>query len=238
MVIGRRGGPTRQQSQQRSWPVPGALLLLSAFPVLAGVLRMVQLVGGPELIPADQRFAESPIPLAAHIVGATTYLVIGVLQLIPRFRHRHRAWHRRAGRLLVVAGMLVAGSAAWMTLFYAPKPGTGPLLVVLRLVFATAMTASLVLGVTTIRRGDVVAHRAWMIRAYAIGLAAGTQAFTGGIVLALFGTGALAGDLGKGAAWAINLAVAEWVIRRPAARAASNRADRPSRLTADVGAVS
>jgi predicted membrane protein DUF2306 len=72
-----------------------------------------------------------------------------------------------------------------------------------------------ILGFTAIRRRDIAAHRAWMIRAYAIGLAAGTQAFTGGIGGALFGTGELPGDLAKAAGWAINLAVAEWVIRRP-----------------------
>jgi hypothetical protein len=85
----------------------------------------------------------------------------------------------------------------------------------LRLLFGSAMTACLVLGVTTIRRGDVVAHRAWMIRAYAIGLAAGTQAFTIGIGAALIGTGGVRGDLGSAAGWVINLAVAEWLIRRP-----------------------
>ena len=57
-----------------------------------------------------------------------------------------------------------------------------------------------------------------MIRAYAIGLGAGTQVFTEGIGGALFGTGVVAGDLAKGAAWVINLAVAEWAIRRPARR--------------------
>ena len=42
------------------------------------------------------------------------------------------------------------------------------------------MAACLVLGVAAIRRRDIAAHRAWMIRAYAIGLAAGTQVFTEG----------------------------------------------------------
>lgn len=59
-----------------------------------------------------------------------------------------------------------------------------------------------------------------MIRAYAIGVAAGTQAFTEGIVVGIVGPGELQGDLAKGAAWVINLAVAEWVIRRPARRRA------------------
>jgi len=55
-----------------------------------------------------------------------------------------------------------------------------------------------------------------MVRAYAIGLAAGTQVFTEGIGDAIFGTGVLAADLAKGAGWVINLAVAEWALGRPA----------------------
>ena len=50
------------------------------------------------------------------------------------------------------------------------------------------MAACLVLGIATVRRGDIAAHRVWMIRAYAIALAAGTQAFTVGIGQAVFGT--------------------------------------------------
>jgi hypothetical protein len=57
-----------------------------------------------------------------------------------------------------------------------------------------------------------------MIRAYALGLGAGTQVFTEGLGGAIFGTGELAGDLARGAAWLLNLAVAEWVIRRPTRR--------------------
>jgi hypothetical protein len=110
---------------------------------------------------------------------------------------------------------MVAGSALWLTVFYAPKPGTGVLLFLFRLTFASAMAASLVLGFAAIRRRDVAAHRAWMVRAYAIGLAAGTQAFTEGFSGALFGTGELRGDLAKGAGWLVNLAVAEWAIRKP-----------------------
>ncbi len=116
--------------------------------------------------------------------------------------------------MLAVAGLLVAGSALWLTLVYSPKPGTGDLLFVLRLVFASAMAGSLVLGIAAARRRDLPAHRAWMIRAYAIGLAAGTQAFTEGFGGALFGTGVVRDDLAKGAGWVINLAVAEWAISR------------------------
>ncbi len=65
-----------------------------------------------------------------------------------------------------------------------------------------------------------------MIRAYAIGLAAGTQVFTH---IPMFTFPSLEGELTRalcmGAGWAINLAVAEWAIRtrlrRPARRAPS-----------------
>ena len=219
---------TRSSQDRRAWPVPAALVLLSVIPVTAGVLRLVQLTGGPALMPADARFPGFPAALVVHIVGAGTYALAGAFQLVPRLRRRHLAWHRRAGRLLVVAGLLVAGSALWLTLCYPPKPGTGDLLYVFRLAFGSGMAAALVLGFAAIRRHDVAAHRAWMIRAYAIGLAAGTQAFTEGFAGAVFGTGELVGDLAKGAGWALNLAVAEWAVRRGTPRRARPRAARPT----------
>jgi uncharacterized membrane protein len=203
-------------SRSRGWPVPAALVALSAIPLAAGALRLIQLTGGPQVIPADARFAPFPAALVLHVVGAATYALVGAFQFVPRFRRRYLTWHRRAGRVLAVAGLLVAGSALWMTLAYERQPGTGDLLYLLRLTFGAAMATCLILGVTAVRRRDIVAHRAWMIRAYAIALAAGTQAFTEGIGGALFGTGELRGDLAKGAGWLINLGVAEWVVRRPA----------------------
>jgi uncharacterized membrane protein len=202
----------------RDWPVPVALVALSAIPLAAGSLRLVQLAGGPALMPADDRFTGFPTALVVHIIGAAVFAIVGMFQFVPGIRRRHRAWHRRAGRVVAAAGLAVAGSALWLSLFYEAQPGTGDVLYVLRLVFGSAMAASLVLGFTAIRRRDIAGHRAWMIRAYALGLGAGTQVFTEGVGGAIFGTGELAGDLAKGAAWAINLAVAEWVIRRPTRR--------------------
>jgi uncharacterized membrane protein len=206
--------PSIRRDRPRSWPVPVALVALSAIPLTAGTLRLVQLAGGPALIPADHRFAGFPLPLVVHILGATVFAVVGAFQFVPRFRRRHPGWHRRTGRVLTLAGLMVAGSALWMTLFYLPQPGTGHLLFVLRLGFGSAMAGCLVLGFTAIRRRDIAAHRAWMIRAYAIALAAGTQAFSIGIGGAVLGHGVTQTDLATGAGWVINLAVAEWAIRR------------------------
>lgn len=207
---------TGRRHRPRSWPVPSALVVLSVIPLAAGALRLVQLAGGPALMPADHRFTGFPVALVVHIVGAAVFALVGAFQFVPGLRRR--SWHRRAGRVLAVAGLMVAASALWLTLFYEAQPGTGDLLYVFRLVFASAMAGSLVLGFNAIRRRDIASHRAWMTRAYALGLGAGTQVLTEGIGEALFGVGTVSGDLAKGAAWVINLAVAEWVIRRPAHR--------------------
>jgi uncharacterized membrane protein len=216
-------------TRERSWPVPVALVALSAIPLTAGTLRLIQLAGGPAVMPTDDRFSGFPAALVMHIVGAAGYALVGAFQFVPRFRRQHLDWHRRAGRVVAVAGLMVAGSALWLTLGYAPQPGTGELLFFLRLVVGCAMVACLVLGFTAVRRRAIAAHRAWMIRAYAIGLGAGTQVFTQGIGDAVLGTGELRGDLAKGAGWVINLAVAEWAIRRPARRRGSRRPATPAR---------
>jgi uncharacterized membrane protein len=220
------------------WPVAAALLAVTVIPVTAGTLRLLQLAGGPQVMPADPRFTGFPAALVLHVVGSAVYAVLGIAQLLPRFRRRHLIWHRRSGRVLAVAGLLVAGSALWMTSLYPQKPGTGVVLLVLRLVFAPAMLASVTLGVLAVRRGDIARHRAWMIRAYAIAVAAGTQAFTEGIGSAVFGTGVLRSDLAKGAGWVINLAVAEWAIRRGARpRRGGERRPASTRTPAAQGAA-
>ncbi|MDF1602733.1 DUF2306 domain-containing protein [Nocardioides sp. YIM 152315] len=213
--------------------IPVPLLVLSLIPLAAGALRLIQLAGGPEVIPADDRFAGLPVALVVHIVGAAGYALVGAFQFVPRFRRKHPNWHRRAGRVLAVDGLLVVGSALWLTLFYPAQPGTGDLLYVFRLIVVTGTASSLVLGVTAARRRDLAAHRAWMMRAYALGLGAGTQVLTEGFGEAFFGAGVLAGDLAKGAAWVINLAVAEWLIRRPARRPVRRSSRRSGRDAAD-----
>lgn len=198
--------------------VPIALVALALVPAVAGSLRIVEIAGGPHLMPANPRLTMSPAPVVVHIVCALLYAVLGAFQFSASLRRRHPRWHRRVGRLLVVLGLAVAGSALWMTLFYARQPGTGELAYAFRIAFGSGMFACIVLGLSTIRHGDVTAHLAWMTRAYALAMAAGTQAFTLGIGHSVLGRSVLVTDLMLGAGWVINLAVAEAFIRRPVGR--------------------
>lgn len=193
---------------------PAALLAVSVIPLVAGSLRVLEIAGGPQLLPANPRIEDSPFPLVVHVAAAAVYVVAGAFQFPARIRRAHRTWHRRAGRVLVAAALLVAGSGIWMTLAYPAAPG-GLLLWAIRLVAGSAIAVGVVLGVTAIRRRDVAAHRAWMIRAYALAAAAGTQTLTQGLGEGLFGTTELSTALSVGAGWVVNALVAEAVIRRP-----------------------
>jgi len=208
--------PTRP-ARPTGW-VPFALIALVAIPAVAGSLRLVGLAGGPLLLPANPRMTASPLPVFVHVLSAVPYAVLGAFQFSSRLRRRHPRWHRSTGKVVVVLGLAVALSGLWMTLFYARQPGTGELSYLFRLTFGSALAACIFLGFAAIRRGDVATHQAWMTRAYAIALAAGTQTFTLAIGPAVFGPGALTKDLSLGAAWLVNLAVAEVVIHRSARR--------------------
>ncbi len=158
--------------------------------------------------------AASRLPLIVHGASGTLFAVLGAFQFPTALRRGHRTWHRRTGRLLVPLGLTAAVTAVWLTLFYPHLHDSGPLLSVFRLIFASALAASIVVAFTAIRRRDIARHREWMIRAYALGLGAATQIFTLGFGQAIFGDTETSTALLTGAAWVINLAIAEWVIRR------------------------
>jgi uncharacterized membrane protein len=190
---------------------PIGLIMLGAIPVVAGALRLGELAGGAAVTSANARFFAAPLPVVLHIVGASLYSILGAFQFVRRRPGRHRM----TGRALVVCGLVAALSGLWMTVFYPRPEGDGDLLAVFRLVFGTAMAAFLVLGFAAVRRRDFRRHRAWMMRAYAIGLAAGTQAFTQLPWMLLVGPlGEIPRALLVAAGWVVNLAVAEWIIRR------------------------
>jgi uncharacterized membrane protein len=224
--------PSRRRSRRSGRLAPAGLIALSLVPVAAGAFRVAELSSGAAVTPANARFFDSPVPVVVHVVASSVFLVLGALQFAPALR-RHR-WHRVAGRVIAPAGLLSALSAIWMTLFYAMPAINGPTLFVMRLVLGAAMAAAIVVAFAAIRHGDVARHSAWMTRAYAIGLGAGTQVLVFLPWTLLLGAPEqTAHDLLMGAGWAINLVVAEFVIRRraghpaPATSAASLPAHRP-----------
>lgn len=198
--------------------VPSMLLALSAVPMLGGIARLASL--SAPATPESARFVGAPIPVVLHIVGAALYSLLGAFMFSSGFRLRWPAWHRRAGKVLAVCGVLTGLTGMWMAQLYAIPVGLqGPLLHAVRIMVGVGMVTSILLGWRSIVRRDVAQHEAWMIRAYALGQGAGTQALVLGPFILLSGEAVgLTRDLLMTLAWAINLFVAEWIIRRPALR--------------------
>lgn len=212
--------PAASRAKQGSgWPVAIGLIALSLVPVIAGALRLTDLAGGVETA-ENARFFDSPVPLIAHIVGASLYCLGGALQFVPSLR-KHR-WHRYAGRLLAPAGIIAGFSGTWMAVFY-PRPALD---VGLRVTFGILMVAFIAIGLRAVLHKNYTAHRAWMIRGYAVGIGAGTQVLTALVWFLISGDenpGEYAEWALLAAGWVINLAVAEVAIRRSARPARSVR---------------
>ncbi|MEU9884540.1 DUF2306 domain-containing protein [Sphaerisporangium sp. NPDC051011] len=189
-------------------------MVLSLIPAVAGVVRVGELSGGAAVTAANARFFAQPVPVLVHVLTALPFSLLGAFQFVAGFRRRWPRWHRIAGRVLVVCGLGTAVSGLWMTLFYPRPVNDGDLLAAFRLVFGVGMVVSIVLAFVAVRRRDFAGHRAWIMRGYAIGVGAGTQALTQLPWILIAGMPSeLPRALLSGAAWVINLAVAEWFIR-------------------------
>ena len=89
------------------------------------------------------------------------------------------------------------------------------------------MVAALVLGLAAVRRRDIRTHQRWMARAYAVAQGAGTQAvILGPMVLFVDQPGGTLKATGMAAAWVVNLAVAEWLVRRSQSRSSRGQSSR------------
>jgi FtsH-binding integral membrane protein len=126
--------------------------------------------------------------------------------------------------VLVPAGLAAALSGMWMAAFAELPAHDNTALMWIRLLFGSVMVAGLVLGLTAIRRRDVRTHQRWMARAYAVGQGAGTQALVlGPMVLFVDQPGGTLKAIGMAFAWVLNLAVAEWLVRRSQSRQSRRR---------------
>ena len=208
------------RSLRRSgWKIPAGLIALSVVPALAGTARLTELARGAAITAANARFFAMPLPVVMHILTVIPFSILGALQFAPAFRQRRPGWHRAAGRVLVVCGLIVALTGLWMTLVYPWPTGDGEALYVERLVFGSAMLMSLAMSIDAIRRRNFAVHGEWMMRAYAIAMGAGTQALTHLPYYVLVGKpDESARAVLMGAGWVINVVVAEWIIRRGSVR--------------------
>ena len=134
--------------------------------------------------PYDAGFVQNPGLTLLHMVPGLAFVILGPLQFVTKIRTRYINLHRWCGRIYVVSGMFVGVTA----LFLGVVVGfAGPIETSAVTFFAALFLIFLGLAVFHIRRHKVAAHREWMIRAFALGLAVVTMRPMVGIFTALTG---------------------------------------------------
>ncbi|AYV45236.1 hypothetical protein CFHF_03485 [Caulobacter flavus] len=153
--------------------------------------------------------------LVVHIAGSVVALALGSLQFVPALRRGATPPHRWTGRLYVL-GCLVGGGAG---LVLAPGSSAGPSASAGFGLLAVIWIAVNLLGWRAAMQGRFAEHRRWMIRSWALTLAAVTLRLYLPLVMAL--------DLPflpwyraiSFLAWVPNLVAAELWLRRRGRRA-------------------
>ncbi len=202
-----------ERRSRTSLALPATLIVLSAIPIVISLVRLFQV---PLSALPDDAFYFDAVPVwhFIHAAAGALFGVLGPLQFGRVLAGRFGRAHRVAGRIFIGAGALLALSSLRL-LWQFPGHSTA-LLDLARLAAGLALGASLILAVLAIRRRHVLAHRAWMIRAYAIGMGVSTVSLIFFPIYIVTGepVEGLASDIVFVAAWSLNLVLAEWVIRR------------------------
>ena len=154
-------------------------------------------------------YTNNTVPLIGHVAGGSVAMLAGPIQLLPRLRRRWPGAHRLVGRLYL-GGVFVGGAfGLWMAfLAFGGAVATAG--------FAALAIVWLVTGVqalSTIRRGDIAAHRRWTTRNLALTFAAVTLRIW---LPTLDAVGLEFVDAYRTVAWLSwipNLALAEWIVR-------------------------
>lgn len=215
--------------RKTEWIVLGLILVYSLIPVLGGLIRVFELAGGPQIAPENPRALLAPLPITLHILSSILFCVVGAFQFLPSLRSQRPAAHRAIGPVIAGAGCVSALSGLWMTYFFVfPEALQGPALYWVRMVLGTVMIGLIIWAVIAIRAGNTFQHSAAMLRAYAIGQGASTQAVVGITWIIAAGSEAEGPmrDVLMIFGWVLNLLVAEiliWSIPRPMKRPRENR---------------
>ena len=199
-----RGAPRRAS---RAWWL---VLLLSLYIVGYGVMFVVRGEAGFEE-PFAAAYRAVPRGILGHAVLGTLALLTGPFQFRRDLLARRRRLHRLAGRVYVGAALGTGATGLLMATrsFGGMNTHVAFGLLAVLTVWTTAV------GFARIRAGEVTAHRAWMLRSFALIFA--------GVMLrvqvpVLVGALGMPFETGYGiiawSSWVPNLLWAEWYLRR------------------------
>ena len=201
--------PAASHRTPRWWWI-AALLALG----VAGYALRYVIVGESAYVPELRAsFKARPLAINAHTLFGPIALVLGIVQMLPAMRRSGR-WraHRIMGRIYGIAAVIL-GCAGLYLAFYSAGG------VITHLGFGLLAVGLLVTvgqGYLKIRAGDIVAHREWMLRSYALIFGAVTLRIWLPILIIFAYQGQFlpAYKWVAWVSWVPNILWAEWIIRR------------------------
>jgi uncharacterized membrane protein len=98
--------------------------------------------------------------LIPHALAATFALLIGPINFSSRIRQRHLQLHRVLGRIYVISVFVGAATGVALAAGSPGLPGTS--------MQAAAWIVCTTAALITARNGQIVQHRQWMVRSYAV----------------------------------------------------------------------
>lgn len=198
--------------------VPILLWLFGGIVVFSGMMRFVVtgqalITGQPVADPVFMVYVHDPWLPAIHILAGTVFMLLGPLQFIPSIRRHWPKIHRVSGRVFIVCGLIAAVTALGVE-FGFPLRG-GYFKRAAMVLFSLALIASLVIAWRAAMRRRIDQHRAWVVRAYAIGLSLSTTRLYFIPAYLIYGNpsefeAATVTWLG----FLLNSVAAEWIVRR------------------------
>jgi len=162
-----------------------ALALTGVVMVLLRTISLSQTMLGEALPSAgsyDDSFAQRPGLTLLHIMPGLVFVILGPLQFVTKIRTRYINLHRWCGRIYVASGLLVGVTALILGIIVGFGGSTETAAVTF---FSVLFLIFLGLAVFRIRRREISAHREWMIRAFALGLAITTMRPMVAVLIAL-----------------------------------------------------
>jgi uncharacterized membrane protein len=158
---------------------------------------------------AEGLLVARPIFAPVHFLFGGIAIVVGALQVNRRLRTRCVVLHRWLGRIYVLA--VAIGGVAGIVL--ALSSSAGPLASAGFGLLGLCWLVTTLIGYRSIRQRDTTAHRRWMIRSYALTLAAVTLRLYLPLSAMLELSFAVAYPIIAWVSWAPNLLIAEWFVR-------------------------
>ncbi len=148
----------------------------------------------------------------AHVFTAILTLIAGFTQFSTFLQRRYPRVHRLSGWIYALNVLLVAGPSGLIIGLYANGGWSSQLAFCLLAVLWMVFTA---MAIWSVRRGDVAAHRRWMIRSFALTLSAITLRAWKFVLVAAFEPRPMeVYRIVAWLGWVLNLVVAEWWIRK------------------------